>query len=229
MPQTAIVQARTTSRRLPGKVLRAVAGKPLLEYLLERLERCRLVTEVFLATSDDPSDDELASLCARLGVAVYRGSLNNVVARFLALARKHNLASFVRVNGDSPLLDPAIVDRGVALFDTQACDLVTNVFPRTYPKGQSVEVVSTAALERVAALSADPEDLEHVTRYFYGHPDEFRITNFAYGLDAGGVQLSVDSAEDLARLELMVGRMTRPHWDYGLDELLSLSQHRALS
>lgn len=210
-------------------MLKGIAGKPLLQYLLERLECCRLVTEVWVATSDDPSDDALASLCGRLGVAVYRGPLENVVARFLALARKRGLASFVRVNGDSPLLDPAIVDKGVAQFEEQVCDLVTNVFPRSYPKGQSVEVISTDALERVARLSADPEDLEHVTRYFYQHPHEFKIINFAYGYDAGGLQLSVDSAEDLARIESMLGRMTRPHWDYGLDELLSLSQHRALS
>ena len=210
-------------------MLRELAGKPLLQYLLERLGRSRLLTEVFVATSDDPSDDALSSLCGRLGVAVYRGSLDDVVARFLGLARKRGLASFVRVNGDSPLLDPAIVDKGVALFEEQACDLVTNVFPRSYPKGQSVEVISTGALERVARLSADPEDREHVTRYFYRHPLEFKIVNFAHGYDAGGLQLSVDSAEDLARIESMLGRMTRPHWDYGLDELLSLSQHRTLS
>ncbi len=210
-------------------MLKGIAGKPLLQYLLERLGCCRLVTEVWVATSDDPSDDALASLCGRLGVAVYRGPLDDVVARFLGLARKRGLASFVRVNGDSPLLDPAIVDKGVALFEEQMCDLVTNVFPRSYPKGQSVEVISTGALERVARLSADPEDLEHVTRYFYQHPQEFKIMNFAYGYDAGSLQLSVDSAEDLARIESMLGRMTRPHWDYGLDELLSLSQHRALS
>src|SRR5262249_25790921 len=169
--------------------------------------------DVVVATSSQPSDDALASLCASLGVQVYRGQLDNVMARLLAAADTRSLASFVRLNGDSPLLDPAIVDRGVALFEGRVCDLVTNVFPRSFPKGQSVEVVSVPALKRAAQLTADRDDLEHVTRYFYRHPAEFKIVNFAYETDMGGFQLSVDDPSDLAWFETLVTGMTRPHWE----------------
>lgn len=200
----------------------------MVAYLFERLAHCRNVREVVLATSTEPSDDALAELSARLGVAAYRGSLNDVVERLLTVAHTRQLAAMVRISADSPLMDPEIVDCGIALYEEQGCDLATNVFPRSFPKGQSVEVISTAALERVATLTRDPEDLEHVTRYFYTHPDRFRIANFAYSHDVGSIQLSVDSEEDMTRFAALLGGMVRPHWQYGLDELLGLGEYRGL-
>jgi spore coat polysaccharide biosynthesis protein SpsF len=206
-----------------------VAGKPMVQYLFDRLARCHNVSEVVLATSAQPSDDALAAFSAHFGIAVYRGSLDDVVARLLGAAHDRQLTAFVRISADSPLMDPGIVDRAIAVYEGRECDLATNVFPRSFPKGQSVEVISTAALGEVATLTRNAEDLEHVTRYFYAHPDRFRIANFGYERDAGTIQLSVDSEDDLTWFETLVGRMGRPHWEYGLDELLSLGEYRGLS
>ncbi len=175
-----------------------------------------------LAPSDATDDYAVADLGKHLGVRVERGSLDDVVSRFLGAAQRCGVASFVRVSGDSPLLDPALVDRAVDLFEEQPVDLVTNVFPRSFPKGQSVEVVAVEALERAAAASTDPADREHVTRHLYRHSDRFRIRNFAHDRNEGDMQLSVDTGDDFELFSAMVAQMTRPHWDYGVNELIEL-------
>jgi spore coat polysaccharide biosynthesis protein SpsF len=218
---TAVIQARASSVRLPGKVLREVRGKPLLQYLVDGLRHAASLDRLVLATSDDLGDDAVAALGTRIGLSVVRGPLDDVLARFLLAAERFGLRALVRVNGDSPLLDPALVDRAVGLFEAGGADLVTNTFPRSYPKGQSVEVVSVAALERAAA-SLDPQDREHVTRFFYRHPDQFRITNFTRPSYAGDLQLSVDTADDLRSFERLLDRLDAPHWEAGVDRLIGM-------
>src|SRR6266852_6355172 len=111
----AFVQARMSSRRLPGKVLRPIDGKPVLLYVLERLERCRTLDSVLVATSVDPSDDAVEEICHRRGTPCCRGPLDDVAGRFLAAARERDVDGFVRVSGDSPLLDQRLVDEAVGV------------------------------------------------------------------------------------------------------------------
>jgi spore coat polysaccharide biosynthesis protein SpsF len=222
-----VVQARMSSARLPGKVLATVAGRPLLGYLLERLALARRPDSTIVATSDEPGDDPVAAFASDSGVRVHRGALADVAGRFAAVAEWFELDALVRVSGDSPLLDPAIVDRAVELYEVGGVDLVTNVFPRSFPVGQSVEVLSRAALERVLAETADPEDREHVTRWAYANQDRYRILNFVHERDASGVRLAVDSPEDLRRIERIVAAMSAPHTEYGLPELLRLEREGA--
>jgi spore coat polysaccharide biosynthesis protein SpsF len=217
-----IIQARMSSRRLPGKVLRPVAGKPLLAYTVERLARCVPPTAMVVATSRQPDDDPLADFCAARGLACFRGDLHNVASRFLEIFAAWRLDAAVRVNGDSPLLDPRLVDQGVRLFAEQPVELVTNVFPRSYPPGQSVEVIDAAAFRRAFAMMSEPEDFEHVTRFFYKTPNRFRIRNFAAGADYRDYHLAVDTEDHLRTVEEIVCRMDGPHWQYGLEEVVRL-------
>lgn len=219
----AVVQARTGSTRLPGKVLRDLRGQPLLAYVLDRLERALRLDALVVATSTEPADDAVAELCARRGVACFRGSEHDVAGRYLGAAAAHGLDAVVRISGDSPLLDQALVDRAVALYAEADADLVTNVAPRTFPPGESVEVVRAGALRAAHAAMRDPEDHEHVTRYLYAHPERFRIASFAAARDYGALRLVVDTPDDLARVEAILARMTRPHWEYGLDEVAELA------
>src|SRR5579862_9583374 len=138
-----------TSQRLPGKSLRPLCGQPMLQYVLDRLSRLDVLSEAVVATSTDPSDDAIDEFCRRIGRPCFRGSLDNVAERFLQAALAHRLSAFVRVSGDSPLLDQRLVARGVALFTESGSDLTTNIFPRTYPAGMSVEVVRTETFERI--------------------------------------------------------------------------------
>ena len=219
MPVAAIVQARTGSTRLPGKVLRDVAGKPLLAYVLERLERAALIDDVVVATSDDPADDALAAFP---GVECYRGSLDDVTGRILGAETSRGVDAFIRISGDSPLLDQSLVDRAVALLDD--ADLATNVHPRTFPRGQSVEAFRTEVFARGYARMTDPSDLEHVTPFFYRHEDEFRVAPFTHDPNLSELRLVVDTESDLAGFAEIVAAMERPHWDYGLDEVLELQR-----
>ncbi|MDQ7834242.1 MAG: NTP transferase domain-containing protein [Humidesulfovibrio sp.] len=215
-PIIAIVQARMSSSRLPGKSLALIQGNPLLAYLFENLKLSASLDAVVLATSSAPSDDPLAALASRHGVQAVRGDLMDVSARFLRAIIAHPCQAFVRICGDSPLLDPRLVDEAITLYRQGGADLVTNVLRRTYPKGQSVEVINTQAFRRAEAAMTDPMDREHVTRYFYTRADEYRIRSFESGGKFGAVNFCVDTAEDLERISALIARFVpgarRPSW-----------------
>ena len=198
-----------------------------LEYLIERLERCNDVDKLIVATSDDPSDDPVVELLERRGTTYHRGPLLDVAGRYMEVVDRFELDAFVRVTGDSPLLDQRLVDRGVKLFRDGGSDVVTNVFPSTFPSGQSLEVVAADAFRRARERMTEPDEIEHVTRYFYTHPDEFRIRNFESGRDEAHLDVSLDTAQDAAVIEAIIARMNRPHWDYTSEEIVAL--HREVT
>jgi spore coat polysaccharide biosynthesis protein SpsF len=222
-----VVQARFSSERLPGKVLRPLAGRPLLGWLIERLRTLGDEARIIVATSDRPEDAAVAEFARASGVEVFRGALDDVLARLLGAFDAFALDVGVRVSGDSPLLDPRLVSRALGLFRAGDADLVTNVQVRTYPKGQSVEAIGAAALRRAYAEARAPADREHVTPYFYAHPELFRIRNFTFDPPAPGLQLSVDTAHDFATVERMLQAMSRPHTDYDVAALVAL--HREVT
>lgn len=195
--------ARMDSRRLPGKALRSLAGKPILSVVLARLRRSTLGHAVVLATSDRPVDDLLAAWAAREGVGCFRGPAEDVAARALGAADANGFDWFVRISGDSPFIDPAVVDAVAGAFRRHRPDLATNVFPRHLPPGQSAEAISRPALARALDETRAPEDREHVTRHFYTHPERYRIVNvraFKRAAQADGAHhLAVDTRWDLHR------------------------------
>src|SRR5262249_16756079 len=153
----------------------------------------------WVATSIDPSDDAVERFAERNGVKVFRGALDNVALRMLEAAQAANADAVVRVNGDSPLLDPALVDRAAHLFRETLVDLVANVSPRSFAKGQSVEVISRGALATALMRMVRDEEREHVTLHFYAHPDAWRIRSFTAERPRPELQLSIDEGADLAR------------------------------
>lgn len=219
-----IVQARMGSSRLPGKVLREIAGRSVVQYVLERLQRCRRLDEIVVATSTHEDDDPLAAHCRRLGVEVYRGDLHDVAKRFLGVIDSFGFDAFVRISGDSPLLDPQLVDEAVERYAGSSFDVVTNLMPRSYPKGQSVEVVNSTAFRAACGAMETVEQREHVTRFFYERCEEFRILNLSAPRDMSDIRLTVDTEEDWARFTGIVGRFERPHWQYGLAEIIEIHE-----
>jgi spore coat polysaccharide biosynthesis protein SpsF len=220
------------STRLPGKVLMELAGRPALDYLLERLHHAQTLDAVIVATSVQPADDAIAHHCAAARVPCHRGAHDDVAARLLAGAEAAGLHALVRVNGDSPLLDQALVDRGVRLFRQGGRDLVTNVHPRSFPRGQSVEVIDCASLRGVLSrLSA--QDREHVTAGLYRDPEGLTIENFdagadGVGPDGGETRLVLDTPQDARALEAVLRAMRRPHWQHGWTEVLALARAQAV-
>jgi len=199
-----IVQARLTSSRLPGKVLMDLGGRPMLAWTLERIRSAGRVSKVVVATSVEASDDPLAAFCAAQDVTCHRGPLDNVAARYALAARAERVDAFIRITGDAPLIDPAIIDQAIGLYEAGDWDLVTNVLVRTFPKGQSAEVLRSDTFYRVCAEISDPAHFEHVTPFYYENPGRFRIAAFTSGSGKGDVQLSVDTPEDFAMAQYLV-------------------------
>jgi spore coat polysaccharide biosynthesis protein SpsF len=223
----AVVQARMSSQRLPGKVLMPLAGQPVLHWLLDRLHHCDALDGLCIATSAEASDNPVAAFCASRSVTCYRGELENVAMRMLAAADMMKADAIVRISGDSPLIDGTVVAEAVALYRREKPDLASNVVVRTFPKGQSVEVLNVESLRAALPRFDGAGDNEHVTTYFYRNIEDFRITSLQRKANHSSVQLSIDTAEDFARVARLVGRFTRPHWSYGVDELLSMLESEA--
>lgn len=209
-----------SSARLPGKVLRPVHGIPLLGHLLDRLQHCAGLDGMIIATSTEPADDAIADYAAGRGIPCSRGSLQDVAARVIEGARQFGIENLVRISGDSPMLDPAIVTQALAIYRQERPDLVTNVQQRTFPKGQSVEILPREVLEYAWRNGMNAADREHVTPWFYRHPEAYTIRNIAWPGLRGDVQLSVDTEQDLAHFEQILGRLGAPYWQHGMEALL---------
>jgi spore coat polysaccharide biosynthesis protein SpsF len=222
MKIVSVIQARISSRRLPGKVLQIVRGKPMLAYLVERLRRCRQLDGIVLATSNEESDDPVVAFAEALDLPCYRGPLDDVAARLLGAAESANAQALVRISGDSPLIDSALVDRLVLVFrEFDRPDLVTNVAKRTFPKGQSVEVISMDALRSRIFNGMTATEKEHVTENFYKHAYGARIVNVEHTEPLGDMQLSVDSVEDMLCFEALLDILGAPYWRHGLTEVVA--------
>jgi spore coat polysaccharide biosynthesis protein SpsF len=207
-----IVQARMGSSRLPGKVLRRVAGRSLIEHLLRRVRRADTVAQVCVATTTEPSDDALVGACEALGVPVHRGPVDDVLTRFLGAADAlGDPELLVRVTGDCPLLDPAEIDRLVRRFvalraSAEPVDYLTNQagLQRTIPFGYDVEVFTARALRESAARTTDPGDREHVTPYLYRSGAYRSAVEAPPGPDRSHLRLTVDTPDDLALVTAVV-------------------------
>jgi spore coat polysaccharide biosynthesis protein SpsF len=198
----AFIQARMSSTRFPGKVLTPFRGCPLIEHVIAAARQAVASGAVLVVTSDDPSDDVLAQAVLARGTAVFRGPLHNVLERFQQASRAFPSDWVLRLTADSPLLDVALLRAVVAHADERVCDLVTTTFPRTFPKGRNAEAIRRSALLAIDAAGAQPEEREHVTRYFYNRADAFRIVNVASNRpQLAELSLAVDCPDDLDRLE----------------------------
>lgn len=215
-----VIQARAGSRRFPQKVLRPLCGRPMLLHVIERLKACPVADGLMLATSTEASDDALAAIAADAAVGLYRGALDDVLVRMIGAAQAVGADAIVRISGDSPLIDVALVTAAIQLWRTMRPDLVTNVRERSYPKGQSVEVIASAALLRIHDV-ADAQEREHVTQYLYRHPAGFRIVDIRRQPPCGDMQLSVDTPEDFARAAAILGRLGPPYENHGLEAVIA--------
>jgi spore coat polysaccharide biosynthesis protein SpsF len=198
----AVVQARMSSRRFPGKVLAPFRGEPLIAHVLAALRRALPAVPVVVATSGEPADDPLALYVASTGTKVFRGPLDDVLARFRLCAAEYPSDWILRVSADSPLLDAGMLKQVVAHAASAEHDLVTTIHPRTFPRGHNAELIRATALAAIDGEALSEADREHVTPFFYRHPERFRILNVESGdPDLAGLSFAVDTLEDLRRLE----------------------------
>ena len=199
MDVRAFVQARMSSRRFPGKVLASLRGRPVIDHVVDRLAS---VLPVVVATSTDRTDDPLACHLQNRGVDCFRGPLDDVFQRFRLCLEQNPCRWFVRISADSPMMDPEIVRRAVSHAHRTDLDLVTNVHPRSFPRGRSVEMILSETYARIRPET--DEEREHVTPAYYRHPERYRILNLVSDDAAQASEnLCGDTPEDLRRLEAL--------------------------
>ena len=205
-----MVQARMSSTRFPGKVLAPLCGQPLIAHVLSRICEAVPRERVILVTSEGATDDPLASYVGNaLGVTVFRGSLDDVVWRFQACLRAHPCEWFVRICGDSPAIDPGLLGWMLERVSDDL-DLLTNVAKRTFPPGESIEIVRVRTFLGWKPDELTPEEREHVTLHFYRHSERYRIRNvYATETTLSGRRLVVDTLDDLRAIERILA--TDPH------------------
>lgn len=192
-----IVQARMTSSRLPGKVMRPILGAPMIGRQIERLRRSQRLGQLVVATSVDPSDDVIVDYCAELGCAAHRGPLHDVLGRFAETLEAFGPAEhIVRLTADCPLADWTVIDRCIALHLDTGADYTSNTLDRSYPRGLDVEVFRADWLPRIAAETSDPYDREHVTPVFYRSGARFKIAQLVETTYRAHLRWTVDRLDD---------------------------------
>lgn len=194
----AILQARMSSTRLPGKVLKPILGKPMLVRQLERVRRAGRIDRLIVATSTDPSDDPIEALCRDEGVEYYRGKLDDVLDRFYQAAAPLRPNHVVRLTGDCPLADPVIIDQVCEFYLEGGFDYATNALQPTFPDGLDIEICRFECLEQAWREAVLPSHREHVTPFIHKNPQRFRIGHFRGDADLSNLRWTVDEPDDFS-------------------------------
>jgi spore coat polysaccharide biosynthesis protein SpsF len=223
----AILQARMSSTRLPGKVMADVVGAPMILRQIERLGRSQRLDRILVATSIDPSDDGLAAMLALHDIPVHRGPLDDVLARYEGALAAHPAEIVVRLTADCPLADPGVIDATIDFLTTRGLDYAANTpARRTYPKGLDVEVMRAEALLRAAREAEDPYEREHVTPYLYRHPEMFAQDFISQGQDEGELRWTVDRPDDLEFVRAVYGALYPIKPEFGSEDVRAFVRSR---
>ena len=216
----AIVQARMGSTRLPNKVMKPIGGVPMIELLLSRLSQAKEVDQIVVATSVDDRNKPLAEHVRKLGYACEQGSEDDVLDRYVRAAKAHLADVVVRITGDCPLVDPALVDEAIRRFNASDVDYFSNTNPPTYPDGLDIEVCRFKVLEQASLETSKPSDREHVTPYLR-ESGRFKTAAMRHREDLSALRWTVDEPADFAVVE-SVFQHFHPRTDFTWGEVLEL-------
>lgn len=221
MKVIAIIQARMSSQRLPGKVIKLINGQPMIVQIYNRVKKSKNIDEIIVATSNEADDDELCKICSENGINVFRGSLEDVLCRFYICAENANADCIVRLTGDNCLVDAELIDRAINIFIREKVDYLS--YCKELPLGMSTEVFSFAALKKCHEETNNKECREHVTLYMYKNNEEFNCLKFSDGNldDFSNVRLTVDTLEDFNVAEKIYENFQGQ--DFGYKDIISLT------
>lgn len=222
----AVLQARVSSTRLPGKVMKPLLGTPMLLRQIERVRRSRRIDRLIVATSTDRSDDGLADLCRGARISCFRGSLDDVLDRFYQAARAHDPEHVVRLTGDCPLADPAVIDATISHHIQGGYDYTSNSLVPTFPDGLDAEVTRFSALREAWEQAKLPSQREHVTPFLYQHPERYRLGSFTREPDLSHLRWTVDEPDDFRMVEAIYNALHPADPAFATDEILRLLAER---
>jgi glutamate-1-semialdehyde 2,1-aminomutase len=218
----AIIQARMDSTRLPGKVLKEVNGKPLIEILLHRLSQSNKIAKIILATSQSKENNLLVETVEKLGFDVFRGNENDVLDRYYHAAKEYQPTTVVRITGDCPIIDPQLVDAVIELYQQNTADYASNTEPPTFPDGLDTEVFSFAALKACYEQAEKLFEREHVTPFIRTNA-RFQRVNCANETDLSGERWTVDNSEDFEVISNIIKNYS-PNLNFSCSDVLELKK-----
>lgn len=218
----AIIQARISSSRLPGKVLKEINNHPMIYWQLKRISQAKTLSKIIVATSLSTSDDILAKYLHSIGVSVFRGSLNNVKARFDQVLQNYPFRQFVRLTADCPLVMPHIIDSIVNEFKSSNLDYLSNNLVPTYPDGLDVEVIRSSSFLSLNSKKLSSIEREHVTYALYSRPCEYLVKNSKNEVDLSSMRWTVDYKEDLDFVRKIYGHFKGREDKFDMSDVLDL-------
>jgi spore coat polysaccharide biosynthesis protein SpsF len=219
----AILQARMSSTRLPGKVLADINGRPMIYWQIMRIREAKSIDELVVVTSTDQSDNVLTEYLQQQGVLVERGSIDNVLERFLqTLERFKEYENIVRLTADCPLVMPKLIDEMVTKFEKSNIDFLSNALEPTFPDGLDVEIVKQSALIRLSGYPLSTAEREHVTLGLRNRINEFSVENFSQDTDLSSLRWTVDYEEDLEFARKVYDEFNGNELTFNYQDLLDL-------
>lgn len=216
----AIIQARTGSSRLPGKVLMKLKDKTVLEHVIDRVKKSKMIDEVIVATTMNITDLGIVQLCVDKKTRVFCGSESDVLDRFFQAAKILQPEHIVRITADCPLIDPKLIDKVVEAHLKSKASYTSNVLGETYPDGQDIEIFSFDALKQAWKDSVIMSAREHVTQHIRNHPTEFKIVNIESEINLSKKRWTLDNAEDFKFITAVYDGLYEKNPFFGLEETL---------
>ena len=224
----AIIQARMSSSRLPGKVLLDLNGEPMILRIVDRLKKALTVDEIIVATSLDESDNQLFEFLHSKKIECFRGDLEDVLSRFMGVLNRSDAEVVIRITADCPLVMPKLVDQMVNDFLRLGLDYLSNTITPTFPDGLDVEIFTKEALLRLNALSLSSQEREHVTLGIRNRPEQFTLSNFVGKTDLSSLRWTVDYEEDFIFISEVYSHFEKRESDFEYDEVLHLLEKAGL-
>lgn len=220
-----IIQARMGSTRLPGKVMKKIANKTVLNHVVNRVSMSKKIDKVVIATTENIEDDAIVKECENIGISYYRGSQDNVLSRYYNVAKEENADIVIRITSDCPLIDPIIIDKMVEYFIEEnkkdKLDYLSNTLVETFPRGFDVEVFTFDSLKRVYDNATHDFEKEHVTPYIYTNKEKFVIKNYSNNKNYSQYRLTLDTIEDYKVIKNIYDNLYKENKMFYIEEIIS--------
>lgn len=221
-----IIQARTGSTRLPGKVLKKISGKTVLEHVVRRVQACKKTDSVIVATTVEKADLQIVKWCADNKVSVFCGSVRDVLDRYYQTARLFNVTHVIRITSDCPLIDPKLIDKIIEFQKQKKANYASNILTLTFPDGEDVEVFTFQALEKTWRKAMAGSEREHVTPYMRNHPELFTQASYKSSIDYSNLRWTLDEPRDLELIKRVYKQLYRNNPLFGMNAIIDLIQRQ---
>lgn len=222
----AIIQARMGSTRLPGKVLKKIKDKSILQHVIDRVSTVKNLDEIIIATTKNQRDNAIIDEAVRLGVKYYRGDEEDVLGRHYYAAKDNSIDIIVRITSDCPVIDPIIIEQMINKFMTlnkiQTVDYMNNTLEATFPRGMDTEIFTFKSLEKAFIEAKNNYEREHVTPYIYLNPDKFNIIVFKNSSDFSKYRLTLDTPQDLQVIENIYDKLYKKSEIFYLNDIIDV-------